>query len=371
MNQKNYFKKIVLTLSLLIVCTWFANAQVPSNIPTNGLVGYWPFNGNPNDESGNGNNGTNNGATLATDRLGNLNSSYYFDYSSEITTPFNSISGSQSRTFSFWMKNQFGSKTISPIWYGGNSTTPIIGAAFNIIFNRNEQNDQCNCWPTTYEGVGVTADWIYSIKSAVVGDNQWHNWTVTLENSGDNFNQVKYYKDGILINSGIVFDYNNNGSTIVNTVNQNRLKFGKSTGLSTNPDKAPTQYLDDIAIWNRALTQQEITNLYNSTNTNNECLTMVINTGVLSTNPTTYTSTVSVYPNPANDQITIDCGNLANVIGWKIKVTNTLGQEVFNAPMNTQQYVVPLNTWTGQGMYFVKIINANNEVVNIKKIILK
>ncbi len=44
---------------------------------------------------------------------------------------------------------------------------------------------------------------------------------------------------------------------------------------------------------------------------------------------------------------------------------------VFNVPMNTQQYVVPLNTWTGQGMYFVKIINANNEVVNIKKIILK
>ena len=125
-----------------------------------------------------------------------------------------------------------------------------------------------------------------------------------------------------------------------------------------------------MGIWNRALSQQEITNLYNSTNTN-ECLAMVINTGVLSTTPVTYTSSVSIYPNPANDQITIDCGNLANVTGWKIKVTNALGQEVFNQPMNTQQYVVPLNTWSGQGMYFVKIINAQNEVVNIKKIILQ
>ncbi len=31
-------------------------AQVPNYVPTNGLVGWWPFNGNTNDESGNGNN---------------------------------------------------------------------------------------------------------------------------------------------------------------------------------------------------------------------------------------------------------------------------------------------------------------------------
>jgi hypothetical protein len=54
-------------------------AQVPSYVPTNGLVGWWPFNGNANDESGNGNNGTVNGATLTADRFGNLNKAYSFD----------------------------------------------------------------------------------------------------------------------------------------------------------------------------------------------------------------------------------------------------------------------------------------------------
>ena len=54
-------------------------AQIPSYVPTNGLVGYWPFNGNANDESGNGNNGTVNGAILTTDRNGNANSAYNFD----------------------------------------------------------------------------------------------------------------------------------------------------------------------------------------------------------------------------------------------------------------------------------------------------
>ena len=44
-----------------------------------GLVAYYPFNGNANDESGNGYNGTVNGASLTTDIFGNANNAYYFD----------------------------------------------------------------------------------------------------------------------------------------------------------------------------------------------------------------------------------------------------------------------------------------------------
>jgi concanavalin A-like lectin/glucanase superfamily protein len=46
---------------------------------TRGLVAYYPFNGNANDESGNGNNGTIYGPVLADDRAGNPNSAYFFD----------------------------------------------------------------------------------------------------------------------------------------------------------------------------------------------------------------------------------------------------------------------------------------------------
>jgi len=42
-------------------------------LPISGFVAYYPFNGNANDESGNGNNGTVNGATLTTDRKGVAN----------------------------------------------------------------------------------------------------------------------------------------------------------------------------------------------------------------------------------------------------------------------------------------------------------
>src|SRR3990170_4735591 len=64
-----------------------ANGNGAESIPTdmvcikteNGLVAFYPFNGNANDESGNGNNGVVNGATLTTDRLGKADSAYSFD----------------------------------------------------------------------------------------------------------------------------------------------------------------------------------------------------------------------------------------------------------------------------------------------------
>jgi hypothetical protein len=44
-----------------------------------GLVAYYPFNGNANDESGNNNHGSLNGPLLCPDRFGNANSAYLFD----------------------------------------------------------------------------------------------------------------------------------------------------------------------------------------------------------------------------------------------------------------------------------------------------
>ena len=72
--------KILMLIAFATLGLTFATlAQVPNYVPTNGLVAFWPFNGNANDASGNGNNGAVNGATLTTDRNGNANSAYNFD----------------------------------------------------------------------------------------------------------------------------------------------------------------------------------------------------------------------------------------------------------------------------------------------------
>ncbi|MDP4268861.1 MAG: hypothetical protein Q8909_01915, partial [Bacteroidota bacterium] len=65
-------KRILLSV---LVCAFYImptySQSIPSYIPLNGLVAWWPFNGNSNDESGNGNNGLNAGASLTQDRFGN------------------------------------------------------------------------------------------------------------------------------------------------------------------------------------------------------------------------------------------------------------------------------------------------------------
>ena len=67
-----------LKLLFLIVIIVTSNS-LQSQIPTNGLVGYWPFSGNANDSSGNNLNGTVNGAVLTVDRFGNSSSAFNFD----------------------------------------------------------------------------------------------------------------------------------------------------------------------------------------------------------------------------------------------------------------------------------------------------
>ena len=69
---------------------------------TNGLIAYYPFNGNANDESGNELNGLVNGATLTTDRFGKSNSAYLFSNNQEITIPNTSNLNTYPLTISLW-----------------------------------------------------------------------------------------------------------------------------------------------------------------------------------------------------------------------------------------------------------------------------
>ena len=68
-------KRNVISIALILMSITMIIAQ----IPTEGLIAHYPFNGNANDESGYGNDGTVNGATLTEDRFGKSNSAYIFN----------------------------------------------------------------------------------------------------------------------------------------------------------------------------------------------------------------------------------------------------------------------------------------------------
>ena len=120
----------------------------------------------------------------------------------------------------------------------------------------------------------------------------------------------------------------------------------------------------------QAICIDNVGNLYVTCWANSDFTINKITLNNLDLNDNTLINNLKVYPNPANDHITIDCGTLTNVNGYNVKITNTLGQEVFNQPMKTQQYFIPLS-WTGRGFYFVSIINAQGKVIDVRKIILQ
>jgi uncharacterized protein (TIGR02145 family) len=82
-------------------------------------------------------------------------------------------------------------------------------------------------------------------------------------------------------------------------------------------------------------------------------------------------STFRVYPNPAKDHVIIDVSNINDMNSWSYKIVNALGQEVINGKISSQQNIVQLNNTKGHGVYFVKIYDSSNKLMNTKKIIIQ
>ena len=79
----------------------------------------------------------------------------------------------------------------------------------------------------------------------------------------------------------------------------------------------------------------------------------------------------NIYPNPAKDYIYIDITNLTDTNGWSYKIVNTLGQEVLKGVLSSQQNIIQLSNIKGQGIYFVKIYDSSNKLMDTKKIIIQ
>jgi hypothetical protein len=96
------FTKTAYRASLLIVWLGLAVNGHSQSFLTNGLVAYYPFNGNANDAVGT-NNGTVHGVTLTTDRFGIPNSAYSFNGTSAYIETVNKLPDMQSASASCWI----------------------------------------------------------------------------------------------------------------------------------------------------------------------------------------------------------------------------------------------------------------------------
>ena len=212
-----------------------------------GLVGYWPFCGNANDESGNGNDGVVNGATLAEDRFGNAGSAYELNGTDNyISASSDSIAllPSEEITLSVWFKIDAngaysGNNLLGPLmrsrFYGYVVWYDSLSTSIQVITHHDNNGEIIGSDTRTPAGVN---------------DNNWHLLTSTFNGDVSNL-----YLDGALVDS-----YNISGNLYY--VPDGIVAFGKD---GNNPSPLTAHYagsLDDIGIWNRALTPAEITSLY-------------------------------------------------------------------------------------------------------------
>jgi hypothetical protein len=275
--------KKITTIILAVLFTANLIAQVPNYVPTNGLVGWWPFNGNANDESGNGNNGTVNGATLITDRFGNANKAYSFDGIDDyIQIIYNLSLTSKVGTISTWIKSNGNINNDQRLIYGQGQGRPCL--VVNQANNRKARlqwHQQLN---------GSPSGWAMVTSTSNIDNSQWINIVGVYDTSN-----LSIYINGIL-EATYSSSYNQWNCSQYNfhigAFNATSIACGGSLGIS----QAFNGKIDDIGIWNRALTQDEITALYTGC-VNNLSITPVNNNKTIGTNAM-FTATVSD-PNPS------------------------------------------------------------------------
>jgi hypothetical protein len=204
-----------------------------------GLVGYWPFNGNANDESGTGNDGTVIGATLTTDRFGNPNSAYFFDGEddhincgdSEALRMYDAV------TMMAWINPDFFHTSINGI---------VVNREGEYEFARRYTNE------IYYAIYNTEPGWYWISTGYQVSHNEWNHIAVV-------------YDAGLTIvyvNAEPIFGYSGSGTILDAYPSYNELRIGGRQSSESGPFRG---IIDDVRIYNRALSAEEVFGLYNET----------------------------------------------------------------------------------------------------------
>jgi hypothetical protein len=225
--------------SISLTVTWGGTRNPP---PLNGLVAYYPFNGNANDQSGNGHNGIVYGATLTADRFGKPNSAYEFNGLDQyILSTLNELKSANAWTISLWVKaeslNEGGPFSLLTSTPGYNAD----GFWWHLYPSGNV------CYRTHDESAGLQ---LANQTPASVLAHIWQHHVIVIKE-----NQVIHY-----LNGQKVFTWNTVFSTSRLDANDLQLRIGEGYNFEYCYPLSAT--IDEIHVFNRELTESEIQELY-------------------------------------------------------------------------------------------------------------
>ena len=334
-------KKVILISAVVIFSLTNLYAQV--NLDS-GLVAYYPFNGNANDESGNGIHGSINGATLTTDRFGNDSSAYSFDGQNDyIDLGINFTNVFVPFSVSAWIYKTGMVRNFETVFASIDNANSYLGFWFQ------SRDDQKVNIAYGDGGPTIPSSRRSKFSDSTITFNSWMHVVGIVRGETD----MSIYIDGE--DAGGIYD--GTGGNMQNG------SFPARIGLRSNETTYWFGLLDDIRIYDRALNQEEVDSLFHEPLVTSLNLTnsKIPDKFELSQN----------YPNPFNPTTTIEF-TLPNAEFTTLKIYNIMGEEVATLVSERLTAGKHKNDWDASelasGIYLYRI--QAGDYVNTKKMIL-
>lgn len=326
----------------------------------NGLLAQYEFNSTPlKDLSGKGHDGQSVAITLEKDRFGNANQAYSFNgLSSRVEIPNHADFqfGKKDFTLSLWLK--YGSQEI------GNNLD------YSAIFIKAENP------VNPFEGLTVFAD--YPSKGTVSFRQEWNDLLSTVpQNLNDSaWRHFVFQRSGdrllIFINARLVA---NQKVTIQDMSNNAAIKLGVNHIFNNSQNYFGL--MDDLRIYNRALSRTEILMLYRqmmpASDSSNLVQASVFEPAVYNAPQVSTTYKLKLFPNPLNgsllhievpEKVNIETINLLDINGrrvWSQKIASTDGSALISLSLPN----------LSKGNYFVEMLVGGSRKPIVEKLVIQ
>ncbi|WP_181307541.1 YCF48-related protein [Rufibacter sp. XAAS-G3-1] len=84
-----------------------------------------------------------------------------------------------------------------------------------------------------------------------------------------------------------------------------------------------------------------------------------------------FSKSFDVFPNPSNGLLNIKLGDQLNIKGYFLKVSNVLGEVVYELPINKHNITLSTGDIGRNGIFTVSIINSEYTTVGVKRIVIQ
>ncbi len=393
------------SINILVLSLIFATSMF-TQIPTEGLVGYYSLNGDAKDSFGGSTTGVINGAIAIQNRFNNPQSALYFGGSANVD--FNITYDNPRRTVSIWFKRQ---NTTDKNMTLVSNDLPGLNYGHTLITLDNLNN---------LNVLSGTSSCLNNFKTEI---NKWYHVLLTRNNT----------TTSTYINGEFYCSVPNN-----TLVSDNAQVYAFRLGVNRKNENFFNGSLDDLLLWNRALTENEIKRVYfdgvckfynqelvskyyvsnqefksispkkylektdslktkygecdSIINSFNEYIfepnhfsdtikiydttyysvsdTLIIDVSLTGNSSEIKINRIKVFPNPTNSFLTIEFGDYDLMNDYLMKIENLQGQLIYQTKIDKSEITIDFNKFGSVGTNILSIIDPDNKIVISKKIIL-